>query len=233
MKPAARKGSAFIVVVGVLGVIIFAATMFMSSTIEEGRQTTLSVKGLHATSLAEAALERAMRMIADNINDVDPTRVTANDLSIKLRLPARAKSGVTLGLAGNLGADEQLELDIAASEEIILTKDDLQAGVDNKELDALVAYMTSEGAKEYDVKVKVLIDKAFRVSPGKDYPDFKVPGVDIAWNLRPDVKTFLEGGGYSPIEIGFPKDMSWLDFSIPVKIGPITLVNINLTGVVD
>ena len=141
MKTAARKGSAFIVVVGVLGVILFAATMFMSSTIEEGRQTTLSVKGLHATSLAEAALERAMRMIADNINDVDPTRVTANDLSIKLRLPARAKSGVTLGLAGNLGADEQLELDIAASEEIILTKDDLQAGVDNKELDALVAYI--------------------------------------------------------------------------------------------
>ena len=233
MKPAARRGSAFIIVVGVLGVILFASTMFMSSTIEEGRQTTLSVKGLHATCLAEAALERAMRMIADNVNDVDPTRVTAKDLSIKLRMPARAKSGVTLGLAGNLGSDEQLELDTTASEEIVLTKEDLQDGVDNKELDTLVAYMTSEGAKEYDVKVKVKIDKAFRVSPGRDYADFKVPGVDIAWNLRPDVKNFLEGGGYSPIEIGFPKDMSWLDFSIPVKIGPITLVNINLTGVVD
>ncbi|MDD3147539.1 MAG: hypothetical protein PHD82_09570, partial [Candidatus Riflebacteria bacterium] len=233
MQQTRRKGSAFIVVVGVLGVILFASTMFMSSTIEEGRQTSLSVKGLHATSLAEAALERAMRMIADSINDVDPGKVKASDLAIKLRLPARAKSGVTLGLAGNLGADEQLDLDAAATEEIVLTKDDLQEGVDNKELDALVAYMTSEGAKEYDVKVKVKIDKAFRVSPGKDYADLKVPGVDISWNLRPDVKSFLEGNGYSPLEIGFPKDLSWLDFSIPVKIGPITLVNINLTGVVD
>lgn len=228
-----KQGSAFIVVVGVLGVILFASTMFMSSTIEEGRQTSLSVRGLHATSLAEASLERAMRMLADNINQVDPTKVKASDLAIKLRLPAKAKSGVTLGLAGNLGADEQLDLDDATTEEIVLTKADLQAGVDNSELDAMVAYMTSEGAKDYDVSVKIKIEKAFRLSPGKDYTDFKVPGVDIAWNLRPDVKNFLEGKGYSPIEIGFPNDLTWLDFSIPVKVGPVTLVNINLTGVVD
>ncbi len=233
MKKSDRKGSAFIIVIGVLGVILFASTMFMSSTVEEGRQTSLSVRGLHANSLAEAALERAMRMIADTVNDVDPAKVTTKDMAVKLRLPGKAKAGVTLGLASNLGSDEQLELDSIAAEEIILTKDDLQEGVDNKELDALVAYMTTEGAKDYDVKVTVKIDKAFRVSPGNDYSDFKVPGVDISWNLRPDVKNFLDGNGYSPFEIGFPKDMSWLDFSIPIKIGPITLVNINLTGVVD
>ncbi len=233
MKTTGRKGSAFIIVVGVLGVILFASTMFMSSTIEEGRQTSLSVRGLHAASLAEASLERAMRMLADEINDVNPETVSADALAIKLRLPARVKSGVTLGLAGNLGEDEQLELDSLALEEMILSKEDLQAGVDNRELDELVNYMTSEGAKNYDVKVKVTVDKAFRLSPGKDYNEFKVPGVDIAWNLRPDVKSFLEGNGYSPFEIGFPKDMSWLDFSIPVKIGPVTLVNINITSVVD
>ncbi|HNX74330.1 MAG TPA: hypothetical protein PKM56_01415 [Candidatus Rifleibacterium sp.] len=233
MRKSYRKGSAFVIVIGVLGVILFASTMFMSSTVEEGRQTSISVRGLHATSLAEAALERAMRMLADSVNEVDPSKVTAKDMAIKLRLPAKAKSGVTLGLASNLGSDEQLDLETATTEEIILSKDDLQEGVDNKELDAMVAYMTSEGAKEYDVKVTVKIDKAFRVSPGNDYSDFKVPGVDISWNLRPDVKSFLDGSGYSPLEIGFPKDMSWLDFSIPIKIGPITLVNINLTGVVD
>lgn len=233
MKPFDRQGSAFIVVVGVLGVILFASTMFMSSTIEEGRQTSLSVRGLHANSLAEATLERAMRMLADNVNEVDPKKVKASDLAVKLRLPAKVKPGITLGLSGNLGDDEQLDLDDVTTEEIILTKADLQEGVDNNELDALVAYMTSEGAKDYDVKVKVKIEKAFRLSPGKDYSSFKVPGVDIAWNLRPDVKNFLEGKGYSPLEIGFPKDVSWLEFSIPVKIGPITLVNINLTGVVD
>ena len=114
MKTTGRKGSAFIIVVGVLGVILFASTMFMSSTIEEGRQTSLSVRGLHAASLAEASLERAMRMLADEINDVNPETVSADALAIKLRLPARVKSGVTLGLAGNLGEDEQLELDSLA-----------------------------------------------------------------------------------------------------------------------
>ncbi|MDD2999537.1 MAG: hypothetical protein PHV05_10795, partial [Candidatus Riflebacteria bacterium] len=228
-----RKGSAFLVVVGILGVILFASTMFMSSTIEEGRQTSLSVRGLHAASLAEASLERAMRILSDNANEVNPKMAKATDLSIRLRLPAKVKSGVTLGLGSSLGADEQLDLDTAASEEIVLTKAELQEGVDNSELDDLVAYMTSEGAKDYDVTVKVKVEKAFRVSPGKEYADFKVPGVDIAWNLRPDVNSFLEGKGYAAIEIGFPKDLTWLDFSIPVKIGPITLVNINLTGVVD
>lgn len=228
-----RKGSAFLVVVGILGVILFASTMFMSSTIEEGRQTSLSVRGLHAASLAEASLERAMRILSDNANEVNPKTAKATDLSIRLRLPAKVKSGVTLGLGSSLGADEQLDLDTDASEEIVLTKAELQEGVDNSELDDLVAYMTNEGAKDYDVTVKVKVEKAFRVSPGKDYADFKVPGVDIAWNLRPDVNSFLEGKGYAAIEIGFPKDLTWLDFSIPVKIGPITLVNINLTGVVD
>lgn len=228
-----RRGSAFIIVVGVLAIILFASTMFMSTTIEEGRQTTMSVKGLHAASLAEAGLERAMRIITDEINDLDLSKIDADSLAVKLRLPAKVKSGVTLGLGGNLGSDEMLDLAESTTNEIILTKDQLQAGLDNGELDTLVAYMTSEGADEFDVTVKVNVEKAFRVAPGSAYADFKVPGVDITWNLRPDVKNFLDGLGYSPLEIGFPPDMTWLDFSIPIKIGPIELININLTGIVD
>ncbi|MDN5278809.1 MAG: hypothetical protein PWR01_2774 [Clostridiales bacterium] len=228
-----RKGSAFVIVVGVLGIILFASTMFISSTIDEGRQTSISVKGLHAASLAEAGLERAMRIITEKINKLDPADLTADSLAVKLRLPASAKSGVTLGLSENLGSDELLELSEDVTSEMIFTKEDLQADDDEKELDSLVAYMTSEGAQEYDVQVKVNVEKAFRIAPGSSYSDFKVPGVDTGWNLRPDVKKFLDGEGYSPLEIGFPTDLTWLSFSIPIKVGSIELVNINVAGIID
>ncbi|GAB4269720.1 MAG: hypothetical protein Kow0029_05930 [Candidatus Rifleibacteriota bacterium] len=228
-----KTGSAFVIVVCIMSIILVASTLFMSSTIEEGRQTSMSVRGLHAASLAEAAIERAMRIITDKINDLDSDDITADSLSVRLRLPARPKSGVTLGLEGNLGSDEILDLPESVTNEIVFNKDKLQEGDDNKELDNLVAYMTSEGAEEYDVQVKVKVEKAFRIAPGSAYADFKVPGVDISWNLRPDVKKFLDGMGYSPLEIGFPKDLSWLEFSIPIKIGPIELVNINVAGIVN
>jgi hypothetical protein len=228
-----KKGSAFIIVVCVLGIILFASTLFMSSTIEEGRQTSMSVKGLHAASLAEAAMERTMRIITDKINDLDPAELSADSLAVKLRLPGRPQSGETLGLGENLGTDELLELDSTVSEEIILTKDDLQADDDENELDNLVSFMTSEGAESYEVEVKVQVDKAFRVAPGSSYSDFKVPGIEIGWNMRPDVKNFLDGAGYSPLEIGFPSDLTWLDFSIPISIGGFDIVNINITGIID
>lgn len=228
-----NRGSAFVIVIGVLSVIIFASTMFMTSTIEEGRQTTMSVKGLHAASLAEAALERAMSIVSEKINEVDPAEIDADSLSIKLRLPAKADSGVTLGLAGNLGSDELLQLPDSVTEEIILTKEDLQEGDDENRLDKIVEYMTREGIDEYDVNVKVKVEKAFRIAPGSDYPDFKVPGVDIGWNLRPDVEKFLNGEGYSPLEFSFPSGMKWLNFSIPIEIGGIKLVDINVGGIIS
>ncbi|MGM0599803.1 MAG: hypothetical protein ACQETH_08300 [Candidatus Rifleibacteriota bacterium] len=228
-----KQGSAFVIVIGVLGVIIFASTMFMTSTIEEGRQTTMSVKGLHAASLAEAALERAMSIISDKINEIDPAEVDADSLAVKLRLPAKIDSGVTLGLGGNLGSDELLQLPDSVTEEIILTKEELQEGDDENRLDKIVEYMTREGIEEYDVNVKVNVEKAFRIAPGSDYPDFKVPGVDIGWNMRPDVENFLNGEGYSPLQIGFPDDLSWLGFSIPISIGGFTIININVAGIID
>ena len=228
-----NQGSAFVIVVCVLAIILFASTMFMSSTIEEGRQTTMSVKGLHAASLAEAAIERAMRIISEKVNETDPASLSADDLAVRLRLPAQVKAGTTLGLADNLGTDELLNLPESVTAETVLRKEDLQPDDNNRELDNLVNYMTSEGADEYQVEVKVKVEKAFRIAPGSDYADFKVPGVDIGWNMRPDVKKFLDGMGYSPLEIGFPKDLSWLSFSIPIRIGPIELVNINISAIID
>lgn len=227
-----RKGSAFVIVIGVLAVILFAATMFMSSTVDEGRQTQMSVRGLHSASLAEAALERAMRVLTDEINNVEPDKAKATDLGIMLRLPGTVQSGATLGLGGNLGSDELLNLHSDATREIVLTKDDLQLD-GNTDLDDLVAFMGQEGVSDYEVTVKVTVEKAFRIAPGSQYGDFKVPGVDIAWNLRPDVKSFLNGDGYAPIQIAFPDNMSWLSFSVPIKIGPVTLININVANIID
>lgn len=230
-----KKGSAFIVVIGVLAIIIFAATMFMTSTIEEGRHTTMSIRGLHATSLAEAALERSMTILSQNINSVKPSEASADDFGIVLRLPGSEGSS-SLNQGDSLGTDKQLTLSDAASKEIVLDKDALQPG-DNDELDKLVEYMTDKGAKSYEVTVKVKVANAFRNSPGKgsdDMSNFKVPGVDIGWNTRLDVKSFLEGKGYTMMNISFPAGWTWLDISIPVEILPgVKITDINVVGFLD
>lgn len=227
-----KQGSTFLIIVGILAVIAFISTAFFSSTVQEGRQTHLSVRGLHSTSLAEAALERAMVVLSSNVNRVDPDDSSADDIGILLRLPAQALSGQTLGLEGSLGADDLLELPAELQQEIVFTKDDLQ-GDFGDELDFLVNFMTLDGATDYEVEVRVTIDKAFRIAPGSNYVDYQVPGVDIPWNLRPDVESFLNGDGYSPIEIRFPDGFSLFRVMIPISIGPITLVNINVTSIID
>lgn len=225
-----RKGSAFVIVIGVLAIIIFAATTFMTSTVEEGRQTNMSIRGLHASSLAEAALERAMRVLTEKINKVDPATAQPEDLAITIRLPAKEGSS-TFGQSENFGTDKELILSDAMKKEMTLTKDDLQKDGE-KELDELVDYMTDKSAKSYEVTVKAKVSQAFRNSPGKDYPDYKIPGVDIGWNTRYDVANFLNGEGYSAFEIALPSGLSWLDFSIPIKIGSIELIDINVTNII-
>lgn len=232
------RGSVFLLVIGILAIIFFAAGTFMASTVDESRQTMISLRGVHAVSLAEAGLERAMRIISDDVNNVSLDEVSADDLAILLRMPAKKMTGGLLGISGSLGEDDQLALPSTVTKEFVLKKEDLQAGIDNSELDDLVNYMTSEnntsaGIKSYEIEVKISIDKAFRIAPGNDYKDFKTPGVDIGWNMRPDVKNFLNGQGYSPLEIGFPNDITWLDFSIPIKVAGFTLFNINLVNIVD
>lgn len=233
-----NEGSVFLIVIGVLAVILFAAGAFMASTIEESRQTAMSVRGLQTVSLAEAALERAMRILSDDINVVRPDLASADDPAILLRLPAQKMASSVLGISGSLGGDEQLALPEKTLKEIILTKADLQAGADNNDLDKMVYYMTTDdrtdkGIKDYDVTVKVVVEKAYRLAPGNDYSDFKVPGVDIPWNLRPDVKSFLDGNGYSALEIGFPNDLTWLNFSVPIEIMGFKLIDINVVNIVD
>ncbi len=233
-----KKGSVFLLVIGILAIIFFAAGTFMASTVDESRQTSISLRGVHTVSLAEAGLERAMRILSDEINNVSLDEVSADDLAILMRMPAQKMSGSILGISGSLGEDEQLALPSKVTKEFVLTKEDLQFGIDNSELDDLVYYMTSDdksdkGIKDYEIKVTASLDKAFRISPGNDYKDFKTPGVDISWNMRPDVKNFLNGEGYSPLEIGFPKNLTWLNFSIPVKFAGIEIFNINLVNIVD
>ena len=124
-----RSGSTFIVVIGILAIIIFAATMFMSSTIHEGKQTTMSIRGLHASSLAEAAIERAMNKLAKNINKIDKNDPNPNDnMAITLRLPATEGSASLLNnqnQSANLGDDKELNLCDKAKKEFEFKKDDL------------------------------------------------------------------------------------------------------------
>ncbi|MBF0407042.1 MAG: hypothetical protein HQM10_06800 [Candidatus Riflebacteria bacterium] len=231
-----NAGNAFIIVICLLGIIFVAATFFLRGTIEEGRHTQLSTTGIQANCLADAALERAMNIIASGINDLNSFSKTSgkpDSPAVQLRLPLKKGSAnsAVLGKSEELGSDEQLELTDNIKTEIILTKEDLLA--DGKELEDLVKFMTRGKAKEWDVVVKIAPAKAFRFSPGKSYPDFKVPGVEIPWDVVDEVKLFLEGKGYSFMSLKLPDSFSWLYIEIPVNIMGFNIVNINVTSFIS
>lgn len=220
-----RSGSTFIAVVGILSVIIFSATSFMSSTIQEGKQTNLSIRGLHANSLAEAAIERAMSQLIKEINKIDLksnvnlSSLEPKDFAITLRLPATegsASLAKEYKVGSNLGDDKELVLCDAAKGEIEFSKEDLQGQYDD--LDTLVEYMTNNSHSEYTVTVKAKILNAFRNSPGTEKPDYQIPGVDIPWNARRDVRSLLDGNGYTAWHFEFTDDMRWFELEIPIKI---------------
>lgn len=232
-----KSGSAFIIVIGILAVIIFAATMFMSSTIQEGKQTSMSIRGLHANSLAEAAIERAMSKIIREINHIDLDKTTKDDLAVTLRFPIKEKSG-KLDQTGSLGTDKELDL-ASLKQDFEYKKDDLQKisfGKDKdgekKDLDTMVEYMAGKGAK-YEVTVKGKIEHAFRVSPGSKKADYKIPGVDIVWNARRDVRSLLDGNGYTALHFAFPETMKWFTLDLPISFAGIEIAKINLVGIVS
>ncbi len=236
----ARRGNAFIMVVAVLAVIFIAATFFMSSTIEQGRHTEHSMRGVQSYGLAEAALERALHIIQKELNDPAVFSATSgkkDSVAVKLRMPLTRSTGTMSGVSDNLGKDDMLDVkngpDLVKSD-IVLTLDDLRLEPKGEDrLDKLAMFMTDGKATKYDAKVTIRLEKAFRVSPGKDYADYKVPGVDIAWLMRPDVQRFLEGKGYSALHLEFPKDMCLFLFEIPVTIMGIPLVRIDVPTLLD
>ncbi|MBF0548209.1 MAG: hypothetical protein HQM08_27480 [Candidatus Riflebacteria bacterium] len=227
-----KQGNVFIIVICILGVIFLAATFFLRGTIEEGRHTQLSTTGIQATCLADAALERAMGIIASGINDLNSLSKSsgkADSAAVKFRLPLKKKVGSSAitGKSDELGADEQLDISETSGNEVILTKEDLLR--DGNELNDLVQFMTQGKAKDWDAKVTMVPTKAFRFSPGKNYTGFKVPGVELPWEPVPEVKGFLEGKGYSLFALRIPDNFSWLNIELPVTIGGFTIVNINIT----
>lgn len=244
IKTNKKSGSAFIVVIGILAVIIFAATMFMTSTVQEGRETNMSIRGLHATSLAEAALERAMSKLMVDINKIDLQKTKSDALAVTLRFPAKEKSS-SLNQSGSLGTDKELDLG-SANKEFEFKKDDLQnvsfkndgsSGTKN-DLDEMVKYMTDDGAKEFEVTVKGKIDHAFRVAPGDKKPDYKIPGVDIIWNARKDVRSLLDGNGYTALHFEFPTSMRWFKLEINLLGGipgaeNFDFLKIDLVGIIS
>ncbi|MBF0499698.1 MAG: hypothetical protein HQM09_06175 [Candidatus Riflebacteria bacterium] len=239
-----RSGNAFIIVIGLLGVIFASASFFMKGTIEEGRQTQQSERGIQTNCLAEAAIERALCIVASGVNDraaFDPAKGKADSVAVRLRLPLKRGGAAVADKSAGLGNDDSLLIDGETKKEVVLTKADLQAG--GKELENLVKYMTQDSAKAWDVNVKVSVNKAFRNSPGNDFATFKVPGVEIGYNIRPDVKKFLDGDGYTALVIKIPDSLAWLRILIPVKITipmpppapslSFTIVNINVGAAID
>ena len=218
-----RRGSAFVVIIGILSVIIIIGYLFMGSTIEQGRQTSQSVQGLQATYLAEAALERTMTLLKTDANEQDfKTFETAKSIPLQLRLPMKEGSG---SISSSLGTDKLLALPNSAlvTEGVTLTKEDLQAEGLGTSLDELVEFMTDGRAESYDVKVNIKLDKAFSYGPGKEYEDYKIPGVQLPWNIRKDVENFLDGKGYVAMILQFPDSMKWFDFTINLGGGVFSL----------
>ncbi len=239
VKQRSRDGVALFIVIAVLGVLFFASAYFMSTTIDQGRQTGLSLRGLQAQCLAEAAIERTLRLLYEDLKDsqnLDPEKGKPESFAVLLRLPRKLASAAGAGTTGSLGKDD--ELDFTGQREFIYGKPHLRLKPEGEdELDKLVGFMTQGAAKEWDAVVNVKIEKAYRIAPGREN-DFKVPGVEAPWSIRDDVKYFLDGNGYCSFFLQFPPDMKLLDFNFPVEVrlpvvGKIRLFNINLTSMVD
>lgn len=207
------RGNVFLIIIGILAVIFTVATYFMRDTVEETYLTERSHRAIHAQCLAEAALERAMSILAKELNDTakmkDPT-----SLANRLRIPMQTKGGSFDGLGNVLGNDVALDTS-AVAEPVVLEKEQLQAS-DMRELDEMVDFMVGKAGTTYDVKVTFKLDKALKIAPGPSSggDSYKVPGVDCGYAVHSGLMDFLENKGYKALELSLPDDARWLSLNI-------------------
>ncbi|HNV69608.1 MAG TPA: hypothetical protein PKO06_07930, partial [Candidatus Ozemobacteraceae bacterium] len=233
-----NRGNVFIVIVAVLGIIFTMATFFMQATIEEKGQTEYSHRAVQTQCLAEAAMERAVRLLNQEMNDPEKAK-DKTTIAGKLRQPMSVAAGSTPGTSGlgsSLGQDEPLVVPDDMAELIVMKKEDLQ--LETHELDELVTFMVGDDQKvKYEVEVKVGLSSAYRVAPGPSVEDaahrYYVPAVDVPWSINPLVKGFLENKGFVALRMKFPDDWKWLQFCIPIKIGPLTIYEVDLVDLLN
>ncbi|HOY67495.1 MAG TPA: hypothetical protein PLP29_11430 [Candidatus Ozemobacteraceae bacterium] len=223
-KPARRghprgdRGNVFLIIIGILAVIFTVATFFMRDTVEETYLTERSHRAIHAQCLAEAGLERALSILAKDLNDPEKMKDPVS-LANKLRLPMKTSGGALYdGLGNVLGND--LPLDVSAVKEpVILDKARLQEN-NAKDLDEMVDFMVGKAGTEYDVKVTLKLDKALKIAPGPDSgaDKYKVPGVDCEYAVHSGLMSFLDNKGYKALELSLPEDAKWLSLNIDLGL---------------
>ncbi len=225
MRVQHRRGFLLGAVIALAAVLIIGVWFLFSSTLEQGRQTLLTRDGLQARCLAEMALNRALRVFQERLNDpaVFGPSGSADHPVVRLRLPLPVADAATG------------RLNVAELPEFVFTRADLIAsetasGAPN--LDSLFAFMMDGRQGSYSVRVTAKVEEAWRVvGDGPQTPP--VPGVDLPWNIRQDVREFLEGKGYLSFFLRFPSDMVLFDFTIPIRAFGFDLFHIDICELVD
>ncbi len=175
MKP--RAGSVFPLVVVVIALLAMASGYFLQSTLEQRRQTQVSLRGLQAAHLAEAAVNRAWSLLQADLGT--PVPASGPRLGCWLRLPFRADGDRLVPPAGMPPA-------------FVLSRADLDA---DGRLAGLVGFMASGTAGvDFDVEVTVRLGPTRPLARDPTDPAL-IPGVDLPGYCQPVVRRFLEGGG--------------------------------------
>lgn len=239
MKNNNRKANALIIVILILAVIFIAGMFFGFHTTGQTRNTERAIGGDQAASLADAGLNRAMRVVSAEINSskaFEPGS-PSDRLSVILRYPLPVISGDSNKLNPELGDDLPLDVSILEKEglknKFEYTKEQLIADDTNGILEGFVKYAGFEKVKDWDLNVTVEIESAYKITPKSvDGEEYQVPGIDVAYAVPPAIKEFLDNKGIPNIIFEFPKEIKLLDFTIPFTlhvplVGDITLAKID------
>ncbi|MDD3377737.1 MAG: hypothetical protein PHF08_09845, partial [Candidatus Riflebacteria bacterium] len=239
MKNNNRKANALIIVILILAVIFIAGMFFGFHTTGQTRNTERAIGGDQAASLADAGLNRAMRVVSAEINSskaFEPGS-PSDRLSVILRYPLPVISGDSNKLNPELGDDLPLDVSILEKEglknKFEYTKEQLIADDKDGILEEFVKYAGFEKVKDWDLNVTVEIESAYKITPKSvESEEYQVPGIDVAYAVPPAIKEFLDNKGIPNIIFEFPKEIKLLDFTIPFTlhvplVGDITLAKID------
>ncbi|NLI78571.1 MAG: hypothetical protein GX442_19285 [Candidatus Riflebacteria bacterium] len=241
------RGNILAMVILIMTLIFIGAFYLTQATFERGRQTKRSLSGDQAGCLAEAALQRTVHILSKSMNDPDSFKKDAKILNfaLLLRYPLKVAGNNPYEFGGDLGKDDLLDVkplqDTVFKNKIEMTAKDLRLKPEGEDtLDQLVTFMGDGRVKEWDVKVTVEVDKAFRITPKKpDSGEYKVPGIDMEFSTRKDILDFLENKGRMAFLLYFPDWLKLFNFSIPIKVWiplinkEITLATIDPTPIID
>jgi hypothetical protein len=231
-------GSALITVLILCSLLLFVGLGVFNTMRDSRTQTAISLQGLQARSLGEAALERCLLLLRNRAGQplAGTTKDPLDQLRFLLLKPAQIDAGRAAGTSALTSEDKPLKTTAAA--ECVLTLEHLRLAAKGDDyLDKLVQFMTAGKAKDWSVRLTVKPETFYRNGPPAADKDFLVPGVEMAWNIRPDVCGFLEGDGFVSFTLQFPPSLRLFNFAIPVGVGilgfKINLFTIDVLSVID